>query len=726
MNLASIIQAIATAVNAKMSLKISQQIAQISTSMPKGPGWISGTAAGHSVSQQRLNASFSKLQNATSAHSEARTSAQKSAEEWLQESLGPTGKDLAALAQTAAKYKAAMDLATAELERVTKEHYSIKASEVSESHLRRSEKMDDAISAAQEAHDRQKNRFSVASAELSHANANPGSLSPQEMAQLDAAVSAYEQELKNSADSLSGLRQEQDALRRAIDTRLLAMSGVDKSDLMRLDHAGRKTEKAIDVRSSIQGKHDAAREALLAESLFPTGKTDKQMLAMGQAVVQYKQDLDRASEAVKKAVAEQEQLRQAVEQQIHAITGVDPHALESANQDVASKTNAVASAKQAADSSRNALDQETANPTGMTPDQILKLKDDLSDYEYEVEMATKALQQSTAAQNALQQSVNAQVRATTAAMSRRKPLMNRIRQKWSSKIQRWLGPQRRQQIKGLVNRVGKYGNVFSPMQAKLNKSSARTAFRNARQAHKAAVAAHKTAPTAANMAAAQKAGSTVATAGQALKTASAVAGVAEAFEAVAVVSGPVGLVVAGVATAIKMAYDVIVQVLTYFSREAERGEQVIEKLRMTRAKFNGEISNAIRRFDYQSRQLEMRSGRHTQASASAVADSTMALREANQPRSEELERLANERTAAILDITAWLSKMESRMGIITGYISFMQSVPIGLLRLTGIVKAIENNTKPAVGDLGIDMMLKSMVANEANARNKRRDLPPIR
>lgn len=732
MNLASIVQAIASAVNAKMSMQISQQIAQISVGATRGPGWISQTAAGRSISQSRLNSSFAAAQNATNSHQVARTSAQKATEDWLKESLAPTGRDLAELGATAAKYKTALDLATAELDRVTKEHHAIKAAEVSEAHLRRSEKMDDAISKAEAAHGLTQQRYSSLRDRLTQEATNPSGMSPGDLNQLEIAVAAYESELKSSVDSLASLRSEQDALRRAIDTRLLSVAGIDQGDLTRLDHAGKRAERSLDVRNAIQSKHDDVRSQYLNEVLFPTGKSEKQMSAMADSIVKYKAQLDAATIAASNAVNEQEQLRQAIERQIHSMTGIDSHALDSANRDVAEKAAAAMAAKHAVQSTQSAIDVETINPTGMTPAQIQQLKDDLEKYEQQVVLATSALHKSTSAQTKIQKSLNSQAIIQQAAIARHgHPFsLANIQKRLSAMVRKSIGANGRKQIsKAIVHAK----NIRDPQAAKRAALAARKAANTLNQTHASAkathlanTAAHKAAPTAATEAAMASSGRAAAMAGGAAEAAEGVAALSEVIAGLAAAAGPVGIAIGAVVVAITYAANRIGAVVQEINQQLADSAKEVERYRNQRMRFSSVVTGAVARYDMQSIQLEARSSAKTGASAKGVVESAMRLRESNQDRSERWENIANQQMEIKNVIATFKSDVLSAIDIYTPLQETSVYLQRESLKLLGFKLAeISTNTKANQADnVGLETIRLFNHLNVQARGNKDLPVPP--
>lgn len=308
-SLAQIIQLIATAVNSKLTLKLSQQIAAISLSTQKGPGWIDRTAAGRSIAKRKIQASESRMKDSSQEHDLARTQAQQSAAEWLQESLAPTGKDLAALAATAQEYRLKMEAAAKELDRVTKEHFAIKASQVSERQVQRTERSDETVRVATEDRDQLHSKYSSVRQAVTEEKTNPTGMDPAILAHMEAAAESYEKQLGLANQSLADVVREQQALRAAIDAQIQALEGFSPEDLQKHDRSAQKVESATQVRNQAQSKFNQARDALTNEFVSPTGKTDAQLVKMAESVAKYQEELDKATATLKR-VTEAEQATQ--------------------------------------------------------------------------------------------------------------------------------------------------------------------------------------------------------------------------------------------------------------------------------------------------------------------------------------------------------------------------------------------------------------------------------
>jgi hypothetical protein len=240
----------------------------------------------------------------------------------------------------------------------------------------------------------------------------------------------------------------------------------------------------------------------------------------------------------------------------------------------------------------------------------------------------------------------------------------------------------------------------------------------ARAARVTAVAARQaaTAATAASGTAVTRSATAVSRAGPAVRVA---VGAAVARSAAATV----GAVALPVAAAIGVVAGAVVAVKSFVNRQLQKSEQLINGQIQQRSQFNGQIANAMARYEAQEMQLNMRTGAQTANSSSAVVESTMRLKEAQQPMNAAWEDIGNRIQAAATDTATLLQEGLNKIDILTPLVT--QSVKM-LEYLPWVKKVAENTAKPVEG-VGIDAFLAGVNMN-ANKRNDKRfgDIPKVR
>lgn len=646
-SLAQIIQLVATAVNSKLTLKLSQQIAAISLSTQKGPGWIDRTAAGRSIAKRKIQASESRMKDSSQEHDLARTQAQQSAAEWLQESLAPTGKDLAALAATAQEYRLKMEAAAKELDRVTKEHFAIKASQVSERQVQRTERSDETVRVATEDRDQLHSKYSSVRQAVTEEKTNPTGMDPAILAHMEAAAESYEKQLGLANQSLADVVREQQALRAAIDAQIQALEGFSPEDLQKHDRSAQKVESATQVRNQAQSKFNQARDALTNEFVSPTGKTDAQLVKMAESVAKYQEELDKATATLKR-VTEAEQATQ----------------------------------KSLVSGAKNQKIADERKPQSKFGEAFRKVR---------------------------------------------------------TNLRRMLGSRGRKALKGAEKRFDQVAEkakaIRDPKAAKKKAEDLREKADAAKQRHTEAVEQHQknvqqhqTSPTPETESAVSESGASMEAAESTAAASEEMALAAEGAAGLAAALAPVGVAFAVVAAAVAGAIAVVASAIKFINAEIAAGEKEVERFRHERSQFSGQVAGAVARYDLQARQLEQRSSAATGASATGVVEATMGLKESNQGRSEQWERIGNSLLEQTIGIATVVSDVLNVLDFISPTVEGLVDLSKSGLSLIGVkLSNIDKNTEKNGRNVGLDVVSGFNAANR-NARGNKAfpELKPIK
>ena len=186
----------------------------------------------------------------------------------------------------------------------------------------------------------------------------------------------------------------------------------------------------------------------------------------------------------------------------------------------------------------------------------------------------------------------------------------------------------------------------------------------------------------------------------------------------------VGAVALPVAAAIGAVAGAVVAVKSFVNRQLQKSEQLINGQIQQRSQFNGQIATAMARYEAQEMQLNMRTGAQTANSASAVVESTMRLKEAQQPMNAAWEEIGNRIQAAATDTATLLQEGLNKIDIITPAI--FESVK--WLQWLPWVKQVAENTKKPLEGSGVDAFVSGYFMNVNKRDDKRRvsDVPKVR
>lgn len=312
-NIAQFVQMIATAINVKMTRTLADRIQSLSAGMQTGgKTWVERTPAARAVQDRRISASNNAVSSATKEHADAKSEAMRTANDFLQEQLNPTGRDLAALAKTAEHYRKVMEEAADSLADVTRQNERIKAESLSTSHRRQIERSSEAVDSASAYRSDAQNRFSSVRAAVTEEETNPTGMDPVILAQMKHAADVYRLQLEEATENLGKVTGEHERLRQAIDQQIAAVKGLTAADIDDLKSASERTSKSAESRNSIQDKYNQSRQAVTDEYLNPTGMDPQKLKRLSDAVIQYERDLEAADVALKKSVTAEERMQRAV------------------------------------------------------------------------------------------------------------------------------------------------------------------------------------------------------------------------------------------------------------------------------------------------------------------------------------------------------------------------------------------------------------------------------
>lgn len=633
-SLIQIIQAIATAVNSKMTMTLSHRIAQMSSLMEhtQRSGWIEKTSAGRAIQDRRILSSGNAVRSATSEHAQARASALAAAADWVKESLNPTGKDLAALAKTAEELRIKMDEAARSLDQVTKENDRIRANAISSGHARRASSLADQIDSQTGYRDELNSRHSTIRAAITEETVNPTGMDPANMQRMVESADAYKNRLDEANESLGRLNNEQNALRAAVDASLKIREGISDEEARQLEQLSNNVSGKTNTRNLLQNRYQAASTALQAEIENPTGKSNQQLLLMAATVERLRNQLDKANQSVQRASEEYDRLS----------TGVQQRA-----------------------------------------------------------------------------------RAELASNDRRpQSVLGRRLRKASYRIKKMLGPGGRRAVKSFERKARQYSDaIFHPKKTIANRDAA-VAKRNAasdahyksQSAERQAIAEHQKAVDLNRRAPSQVAREQVSRSGDlanlasgnakatgaALEAAEAEATSAEAMIGMAEAAAVLNEVLPGVGAVITVVAGVIEGALLFVNQTLAQAKQEVERFRHERSTYSGMVASAVQRYDFQSKQLEMRSSRATAGSANGVVNATMELREAKQDKSERWENIGNV-------VTALLTTLATGVTHVLNAFDFITPIVEGLLKA-----AIETVRIASLGQVDLSDLLATTKKNNIN------------
>jgi hypothetical protein len=261
--------------------------------------------------------------------------------------------------------------------------------------------------------------------------------------------------------------------------------------------------------------------------------------------------------------------------------------------------------------------------------------------------------------------------------------------------------------------------ALSSKAARKRAAAAQSRLKKARTAHWAAQQNHQNNPTSQTKSTVLSTGKDVAAATVAARLAGIVEAVATAAEGLSAALGPVGIAIGVVAATAGAA-------VAFINRELALGNQRTAELKGNRSQFSNSINAATQRYDMQSINLEQRSSQATSNSASGVVNSTMALRESNQGRSEAWEDIGNRLLATSLDVATAVSDIVAAVDIFTPAVQMGVELLRSTLSAFGIpLRAIEKNTRPdAQGLPPFAMFQAAMDANGNKPKPQNSPLPP--
>jgi len=784
--LAHIIQLIATAINSKLTLTLSERIKRLSAEMKSGGGksWIDRTPAGKTIQDRRISESNNALSKATVEHATAHAEAMKSAGEFAQEQASPTGRDLAALGKAAEETRKKMEAAAVSLADIVRENDRLKAASLSRTHEKRIEKSGTAVEKATAYKQEAQSRYSSVRNAITEEQTNPTGMDPAEMARLEFAAATYRVQLDQASETLKKVTGEHGRLRQSIDRQIDASKVTDEGDSAKLRDAYSVTQKATTVRDVTKDAHDEALGKLADAHAAPAGVSPAELQKLTAAVASYAKELGRAETELKGATDAESAVRKAAwakaSQQTRKIekkeasrwtpswwpkardredapAGIDPDDSDRIQRAAKKTATAATNRDQLQDkynSSRNAVTEEVLNPTGMSPAKLQKLADAVTKYEKDLEAADAVLKKLTTAEDALQHEILNRTKAQKSADERKpKTAFGQKLREANVAFRKAIGSKGRKALKPFDKRVKqakKFArDVADPKKARERTKAAREKFKTADTAHRKAKSAfsqaqaehekavdlHQRAPSAASAKgvaeSSQKlagAKTAVETTGKAAATAGEELAAAEAMGVIAEASAGLAEALGPVGVAIGVVAAAAVAAVVAINRQLEAGKKEVERYRGERSRFSSQVAGAVAKYDQQSIDLERRSSQATQGSAAGVTASTMALRESNQDRSEKWEEMSNQLLATTLDMATDISEVVNAIDIITPVAQASLTVSRDTLKLLGFrLRDIADNTKKG-GVIDFEALRQGMQSNKDHAPRKiqNKEIPPLR